>query len=204
MVARDAPKIGGIVLAAGGSSRLGRPKQFLQFKSKSLLRHAAQTMAASICDPIVVVLGAESDEAAAQIKDLPVATCLNENWRLGMSSSIKVGLAKLIEMAPEIDAVLISLCDQPFITSEILNRFSEKFAVTDVSIVAAKYNEVNGVPALFSRELFIELSRLEGDKGARDLIRSLTDLATINLPEAAFDIDSPQDFEYLSHLLLDR
>ena len=193
MVARDAPKIGGIVLAAGGSSRLGRPKQFLQFKSRSLLRHAAQTMAASICDPIVVVLGAESDEAAAQIKDLPVATCLNENWRLGMSCSIKVGLAKLIEMAPKIDAVLISLCDQPFITSKILNRFSEKFAVTDVSIVAAKYNEVNGVPALFSRELFIELSRLEGDKGARDLIRSLTDLATINLPEAAFDIDTLED-----------
>jgi molybdenum cofactor cytidylyltransferase len=186
-------KIGGILLAAGGSSRMGQPKQLLQFNGKTLLRHAAEAMAASICDPIVVVLGAETAKSAAEIEGLSVFQCFNENWKSGMSSSIKVGIAKLVKIAPEIDAVLISLCDQPFVTAEMLNRFGEKFAASDASVVAAKYNGVAGVPALFSRELFDELSRLEGDKGARELIRSHSDIATVDLPEAAFDIDIPDD-----------
>jgi molybdenum cofactor cytidylyltransferase len=197
MTGNDAPKIGGMILAAGGSSRLGQPKQLLQFKNKTILRHAVEAMAASICDPVVVVLGAETARSAEEIEMLAVAKCLNENWKLGMSSSLKIGLAKLVEIAPEIDAVLISLCDQPFVTAEMLNRFGEKFAAGGASVVAAKYNGVVGVPALFSRELFGELSRLEGDKGARDLIRSRSDIATINLPEAAFDIDTLDDIKYL-------
>ena len=186
-------KIGGLLLAAGGSSRLGQPKQLLQFNSKTLLRHAAEAMAASICDPVFVVLGAETARSAEEIEGLSVFQCLNENWKSGMSSSIKVGIAKLVEIAPEIDAVLISLCDQPFVTAEMLNRFCEKFAASGSNVVAAKYNGVAGVPALFSRELFGDLTRLDGDKGARDLIRGRSDIATVDLPEAAFDIDTPDD-----------
>ena len=180
-------------MAAGGSSRLGKPKQLLQFKGKSLLRHAAKSMVVSMCDPVVVVLGAESERSAAEVEGLQVVACINENWPSGMSSSIGVGLAKLIEIAPEIDAVLISLCDQPFVTSEILNRFCKKYAATDAAIIAAEYDGVTGVPALFSRELFGELSLLQGDKGARDVIRSREDIGTVHLPEAAFDIDIPED-----------
>lgn len=193
MAENKKPKIGGIVLAAGGSSRLGQPKQLLQFRGKTLLKHAAEAMAASICDPTVVVLGAETARLAGEMEGLSVFQCRNENWRSGMSSSIKTGLAKLIEIAPEIDAVIISLCDQPFVTAEMLNRFGEKFAAGGASVVAAKYKGVVGVPALFSRELFGELSRLVGDKGARDLIRNRVDIETIDLPEAAFDIDTPYD-----------
>ena len=190
-------KIGGLLLAAGGSSRMGQPKQLLQFKGKTLMRHAAEAMAASICDPVVVVLGAETARSAAEIEGLSVFQCLNENWKSGMSSSIKIGLAQLVEIAPEIDAVLISLCDQPFVTAEMLNRFSEKFAASDASVVAANYNGVAGVPALFSRELFGELSRLDGDKGARDLIRSRSDIEIVELLEAAFDIDTLDDIKYV-------
>ncbi len=110
-------KVGGLLLAAGGSSRLGQPKQLLQFKGKTLLRHAAEAMAGSMCDPVVVVLGAETERSANEIEGLPVVACVNENWQIGMSSSIKAGLAKLCrEIEPDIDAVLISLCDQPFVT----------------------------------------------------------------------------------------
>lgn len=186
-------KIGGLLLAAGGSSRLGQPKQLLRFNGKTLLRQAAEAMAASICDPIVVVLGAETARSAEEIETLTVAACFNENWKSGMSSSIKIGLAKLAEIAPEIDAVLISLCDQPYVTAEMLNRFGEKFAASCASVIAAKYNGIAGVPALFSRELFGELSRLEGDKGARDLIRSHSYIEIVDLPEAAYDIDTPDD-----------
>lgn len=184
-------------MAAGGSSRLGQPKQLLKFKGKTLLLRAAEGMAASICDPVVIVLGAESEKAAAEIEGLSVVPYFNENWRSGMSSSIRSGLARLIKIEPELDAVLISLCDQPFITSEMLNRFGEKFAATDAAIIAAEYSDITGVPALFSRELFGELSRLEGDKGARDLIRDLTDIVVINLPEASFDVDAADDLKYL-------
>lgn len=185
--------IGGLLLAAGGSSRLGQPKQLLKFKGKTLLRHAAEALASSMCDPVVVVLGAEIERSAAEIEGLGGTTCLNANWRSGMSSSISVGLAKLIEISPDLDAVLISLCDQPFVSAEMLNRFGEKFAATNAAVVAAAYNGVTGVPALFSRELFGELSRLDGDKGARGLIRSRPGVENINLPEAAFDVDTADD-----------
>ena len=193
MAGREKLKVGGLLLAAGGSSRLGRPKQLVEFKGKTLLRHAAESMAASICDPVVAVLGAEAGRSATEIDGLQVAVCINENWHSGMSSSIRSGIEKLVAIEPMLDAVLISLCDQPFINTEMLNRFGEKFAEGRQSVIAAKYNGVAGVPALFSRELFSELSRLEGDKGARDLIRSQRDLVTIDLPEAAFDIDTPDD-----------
>lgn len=184
-------------MAAGGSSRLGQPKQLLQFKGKTLLRHAAEAMAGSRCDPVVVVLGAETESSASEIEGLPVSVCVNENWQIGMSSSIKTGLAQLIERSPDIDAVLISLCDQPFVTAEMLNRFVEKFAAGRAVVVAAKYNGVAGVPALFSRELFGELSRLDGDKGARDLIRRRADIETIEVPEAGIDIDTQADRDLL-------
>lgn len=186
-------RIGGLLLAAGGSSRLGQPKQLFEFKGKTLLRHAAEAMTESSCDPVVVVLGAETGMSTIEIAGLSVVQCLNENWQSGMSSSIKIGLAMLLELAPEIDAVLVSLCDQPFITTEMLNRFGEKFATTNAAVIAAAYNGVTGVPALFSCEIFEELSHLDGDKGARDLIRSRFDVETIDLPEAAFDIDTPDD-----------
>ena len=186
-------KVGGLLLAAGSSSRLGQPKQLLEFRGKTLLRHAAEAMASSVCDPVVVVLGAEIERSATEIEGLGVTTCLNANWRSGMSSSISVGLAGLTEISPDLDAVLISLCDQPLVDAEMLNRFGQKFATTNADVIAAAYNGITGVPALFSRELFGELSRLDGDKGARDLIRSRPDIKTIDLPEAAFDIDTPDD-----------
>lgn len=193
MTGSETLRIGGIVLAAGGSSRLGQPKQLLRFKGKTLLRHAAEVMSASMCDPVVVVLGAEAERSAAEIEGLTVTTCLNKDWRLGMSSSISAGLAKLIEIEPGLDAVLIFLCDQPLITAEMLNRFVGRFTCTRAGVFAAAYNGVTGVPALFSRELFAELKKLVGDKGARDLIRSRPDVETVELPEAAFDIDTPGD-----------
>lgn len=189
--------VGGLLLAAGSSSRLRQPKQLLEFKGKTLLRHAAEALAESICDPVVVVLGAETEKSPHEIEGLSVVPCINENWKSGMSSSIKTGLAKLVEIAPEIDAVLISLCDQPLVTAEMLNCFGKKFAASGANVIAAKYNGVAGVPALFSRELFGDLSRLDGDKGARDLIRNRADLVTIDLPEAAFDIDTPADKDLL-------
>lgn len=186
--------VGGLLLAAGGSSRMGQPKQLLHFEGKSLLRRATKTLATSVCDPVVVVLGAELEKSAAEIAGLPVNICHNEKWQIGMSSSIKAGLRELLNIEPGLAAVMITLCDQPHVTADHVDLFAAEFHQSDATIVAAEYGGTLGVPALFAREMFVELFQLEGDKGARNLIRNCIDgIAKIILEEAAFDIDTFND-----------
>ncbi|MEK7855640.1 MAG: NTP transferase domain-containing protein, partial [Acidobacteriota bacterium] len=101
------------------------------------------------------------------------------------------------EIEPEISGVLITLCDQPRISAKMLNQFSDRYTENNAAVVAAAYNGVAGVPALFSKQLFGELTALDGDKGARSLIRNRPDLSLIDLPEAEFDIDTPDDVKSL-------
>ncbi len=153
---------------------------------------------ASVCDPLIVVLGAESGKADAAIADLPLRVCVNQEWRSGLSSSIKLGLKELLSMEPGVDAVVITLCDQLFVNAETIDRLAAEFSETQCEMVAAKYDDVAGVPALFSKGMFEALSRLEGDKGARDLIRDPNaSVATIEMREAAIDIDTPDDIDRL-------
>ncbi len=193
MTANNALKIGGLLLAAGGSRRLGSPKQLLEFQGKTLLRRSAEALGDSACEPIVVVLGAEIESSKAEISSLNITSVVNKDWESGMSSSIRVGLERLLSLEPEIDAVVITLCDQPFVTAERIQLFIEAFKQTRSPLIAAKYSDVLGVPALFSRGMFGSLSKLQGDKGARDLIRETDVTLAIDLPEAEIDIDTPDD-----------
>lgn len=195
MTASKDGNIGGLLLAAGGSRRMGTPKQLLEFEGRTLLQRAAETLIDSNCDPIVVVLGAEYSQSQVEIGGLPLAICFNGNWQSGMSSSIKAGLNELIRIEPELAAVMITLCDQPHTTADHIDLFATEFRRSAASIVAAEYGGTLGVPALFSRAMFIDLLRLEGDKGARDLIRNSKNTKRIILDEAAFDIDTPEDME---------
>lgn len=195
MTENRAPKIGGLLLAAGGSRRMGEPKQLLEFQGKTLLRRAAESLVEAGFKPVVVILGAEVERSKAEVENLTVSFAVNDEWKGGMSSSIRVGLENLILLEPDIDAVMITLCDQPFVTAEKLDLFIEEFKRNKVAIIAAKYNEAFGVPALFSRAMFGELAKLEGDKGARDLIRQTDSIISIDLPEAAFDIDTRADLK---------
>lgn len=193
MTATNPPKLGAMLLAAGGSSRFGRPKQLVQFEGESLLRRSARSLAESVYFPVVVVLGAEADAVLNEISGLPVYSVVNDDWAQGMGLSIKVGLTKLLDLEPDLDAVLISLSDQPQITGEMLNPFAARFYETSSDVIASTYDGVQGVPALFSRKLFGELSLLQGDKGARHIIRNHYYIDTIDLPEAAIDIDTVDD-----------
>jgi molybdenum cofactor cytidylyltransferase len=187
-----------IVLAAGASVRMNEPKQLLQFQGTTLLRRAAQTAVESIYQPVVVVLGANFEKMNAEIEDLPVEIVLNKNWRRGLGSSIKAGIENLLEIAPDAAALVIALADQPLVSARHLNFFAEKFEQTQSAVIAAEYNNTRGVPALFAREVFDDLCRLPGDKGAKPVIEKHRHcLSTIALPDAAFDIDTPQDFASL-------
>lgn len=193
MTANNPPKLGAILLAAGGSSRLGRPKQLLKYKGETLLRRAARSLTDSVYFPVVTVLGAGADATMNEIEGLPIDVVVNEAWGSGMSSSIKAGLKKLLDIEPDLDGILICLCDQPKITAEMLDRFATRFCEKNADIIASAYDGVTGVPALFSKELFDELASLKGDKGARQIIRNGEGIPTIELPEAAVDIDTAAD-----------
>ena len=195
-------QIGIILLAAGESRRFqNNPKQLLKFKGKTLIRHSAETALASVCSPVCVVLGAKSDEIQAEIDDLPIEIAINENWQNGMSSSLKIGLKKLLEIVPNLSAVVVQLCDQPFINSNILNHLAETYQKTNAPIVASAYAETLGVPALFSRSIFAELLNLSAQNGAKQIIKNhLALVETISIPEAEIDIDTTEDYEKINQL----
>ena len=198
MTGNEHLKIGGLLLAAGGSSRLGRPKQLVVFEGKTLLRRAAETLVDSPCNPVVVVLGAEINQSRIQIEDIPVAVCINSQWRTGMSSSIKAGLRAIVDLEPNLAAIVITLCDQPYISTDDIDRLTTEFRQSNTAIVAAAYENTIGVPALFSRESFNELLHLEGDTGARHLLRNRKNVIAVKMHNATFDIDTTDDLREFS------
>jgi len=187
-------RFGVIVLAAGGSSRMGSPKQLLQYRGETLIRRAAQAAIASTCNRVTVVIGSNAPQMTRELEDLPVSVVENQIWQTGMSSSIRAGLDDLRQH--DLDGILIMLCDQPFVTAGILNDLITTHRQTGKPIVASSYDTIQGVPAFFSRELLPELTALSADEGARRIIAKHPDLvATINFPQGAIDIDTPHDHQ---------
>ncbi len=197
MTANRSASVGGILLAAGGSTRLGRPKQLVKYQGETLIRRSAEALIQTGCSPVVVVLGGEVEGSKAELHDLAAEIALNTDWHSGMSSSIVCGLRRLTEIEPLIDGVLITLCDQPNITPDFLARFIDSYREKPQNIIATDHGEVIGVPALFSKTLFDHLLSLKGDKGARDLIRSSDIVATIRSDAVFSDIDTPEDLANL-------
>ncbi len=186
-----------IVLAAGGSSRLGVPKQLLEFRGETLVRRAAKAALESVCDRVVVVVGNHAQQMRQEIGDLPVCVVENENWQAGISSSIRTGLEQIRSPG----GVVITLCDQPLMTSAVLNELISTHCKTRRAIVASTYGTTRGVPAFFAPELFNELASLTKDEGARQIIASHPEkVATIEFPQGAVDIDTPEDRERLQQL----
>jgi len=189
---------GVIILAAGWSSRMGSPKQLLPYRGRSLVRHAADAALESVADRVVVVLGGYADEVRNELKHLPVSIVENHSWQTGMSSSIRAGLQELLS-ADQIELVIIMLCDQPYVTADVLNKLVETQRATSKPIVASTYGTIRGVPALFARELLDELNSLTADEGARRIISAHPEhVATISFAQGAVDIDTPLDHQRLT------
>jgi molybdenum cofactor cytidylyltransferase len=195
--------VGGVVLAAGGSSRLGRPKQLLLHEGKTLVRRMAEAALAAGLSPVVVVLGARAQDVAAELEGLPVHTVHNPAWEAGMGSSLQVGMRALAEPAltgsPEtVEAALVMLCDQLRVEAPHLRALVEAFARTQALIVASGYEGARGVPALFSRSLFPELEALGPAQGARGVIaREPSRVVDVTLPDGGEDIDTAADLSRL-------
>ena len=185
-----------IVLAAGGSTRLGSPKQLLVYEGKTLLRRAAETALATGCRPVVVVLGAGAEAHRTELAGLDACVVVNPTWERGMGSSLRLGMAAL-ENEARADAVLLTLCDQPFVGKDELERLIHAWdGGRQCSIAAAAYGETLGVPAVFGREYFNELAALPDAAGAKPILqRHATHTAAVPMPEAATDIDTREQYE---------
>lgn len=190
--------VGLIILAAGASTRMGTPKQLLLYQGCSLIRHVTENAIASVCEPIIVVLGANAERIKPEINQLPIQIVENQQWTEGMSASIRVGLEALLAVNQNLEAVAIALCDQPFVSSQTFNRIIEAYRVTGKPIIASEYSGTLGVPALFNRALFSELMALKSTDGAKKLIKKhMHEVFSVPFPEGAIDIDTPKDYEQL-------
>lgn len=188
---------------------MGEPKQLLLYRGRSLLRHAAETAAASRCRPIIVVLGAHAESLRGELSELlmhrTVQVVENSGWMNGLGSSISVGVRALVAAKNDIEALIIMLCDQPLVSAQLIDRLVETYERTGKSIVAAEYKGTMGVPALFHRARFAELMTLGGDSGAKQIIaKHNRDLGHVSFPEGNIDIDTPQEYERLQATTADE
>jgi molybdenum cofactor cytidylyltransferase len=194
-----------VILAAGGSQRMGLPKQLLSFGGRALLRRAADAAIASGCRPIVATIGAREPLVTRALQSLPVVVARNPNWAEGISSSLRVAIETLTQLAVDVDGVVITLADQPLVTAEDIIGLVDVHERTGKDIVASEYAGTYGVPMFVGRRLFPELMALNGDQGAKRLIaRRPEDVATMPLPNAAIDIDTPSDYERLSRAMTSK
>lgn len=190
-----------VILAAGSSSRLGQPKQLVVFEEKTLLRRVVETALAvkqaGFETPIGVVLGANFDACQRELAGLNATILENSDWPEGMASSVRRAVAWATEQRA--DALLLLLCDQPFVTTELLETVLETFEKTGQPFVASDYgNGVRGVPVLVGNGFFDELKTLRGDRGAQAVLRRYPDaVATVPFSEGHFDLDSPEDLQRL-------
>ncbi|WBA42496.1 nucleotidyltransferase family protein [Hymenobacter canadensis] len=188
-----------ILLAAGSSSRLGRPKQLLLYKGQTLLRRAGETaVAAAAGAPVVVVTGSLHPELLPELAGLPVTVVHNPEWAVGMGASILTGLAYLDALPQPPTAVTVMLCDQPFVTPALLAELRDTYVRTGRPIVASAYAETQGVPVYFATEALSLLRALPAGAGAGQLLRQHAALvATVPFPLGAVDVDTPEQYAAL-------
>jgi molybdenum cofactor cytidylyltransferase len=169
--ASDGEKIGAVILAAGASSRMGAPKQLLEYGGLTLVRRAALAAQEAGCSPVVVVTGAHAEQLEEELRGLNLREANNPEWESGMDSSIRAGIQAVVKANDKITALILMLCDQPFVTSDVLSGLITAHRETGREIVASSYGGTIGVPALFGKAFFAELVRLKSGAGAKQVIR---------------------------------
>lgn len=186
-----------IILAAGGSSRLGEAKQLLEYDSVGLLQHAVNEAAATNAKAVVVVLGSQSENIAKQIKSKKLVIVQNPEWEEGLASSIRSGINAL-EADYSADGAILMVCDQPHVTTALLDKLLEEQLFSRKPIVASEYRNTVGTPALFHHSFYPALQNLQGDAGAKKiLLQHASEVHRLSFPEGAIDIDTRIDYERL-------
>lgn len=191
-------RVGILILAAGASTRLGQPKQLLNFRGRPLIQHVADVAISIGCQPVSVVLGAHAAAIQPHLASLDIHVIHNPDWQSGMASSLRCGLQQILHRFPDLDAIVLMVCDQPLVTSALLRRLILRHQTLRCPIVASAYGSTLGVPALFHQTFFPALLTLVGDIGARSIIKQhRTSCLSMPFTEGAIDLDTPEDLKIL-------
>jgi len=198
------PAIGLVLLAAGGSARLGQAKQLLVFGGETLLRRTARAAQLSACRPLVAVLGAQAERMRSELAGFDIAVAENEQWQRGMGSSVRCGLAALLALAPDTEAAVFAVCDQPFLSPGVLDALAHAHILDGASLAACAYGGTVGVPALFGRAHFAALLALPDGAGAKHILnRHAAAVVQVPFPEGLMDIDTVDDYARLRQSVVD-
>jgi Uncharacterized MobA-related protein len=191
-------RVGALILAAGGSTRMGYPKQLIEHEGEALVRRAAVAALDAGGKPVLVVVGASSEEVAECLDGLDdVRILYNERWESGLASSLSAGLGAL-HADRSIDGALVMVVDQPLVDAGSLRKLIAAFDDRH-RIVASAYDEIVGVPVVIGSEHFDTLMNLKGDEGAGRWLRArLADVTQVDVASASVDIDTPEDAERLN------
>lgn len=180
-----------VILAAGAATRFGSPKQLARVQGHPLLPLLAARAVEVAGSAVSVVLGAHAEQITPLLRHSPASVVINRDWSEGLASSIRAGIRPI---SGHCQGALLLLADQASVTAEDLKRLSDAWRRQHRGIAAAYYQGITGVPAIFPREYFPQLLALRGDQGARALLqRHLDRLIRVPMPNAAFDLDTPQD-----------
>lgn len=184
-----------VILAAGASRRFGSPKQLADWQDRTLIQHSVQAAQSVFGDQVIVVIGAHLERIEAALMRYKVNVVLNSQWNEGIAASIRAGIKAVPGNAR---AAMILLCDQPLVTAASLQQLTDTWRQYPDAIVASEYDGTRGVPALFPADAFSDLMKLEGDRGAKQLLNDpQMNVRAVAMPEAATDIDTTTDFEQL-------
>jgi molybdenum cofactor cytidylyltransferase len=185
-----------LVLAAGASTRLGQPKQLVQLGGRPALHIVVSNAVAVAGSTVSVVVGANARDLTYMLAHSPVSIVVNRHWEEGIAASIRAGLAAA---PPACEALMILLGDQVAVTADDLRRLQDAWKGEEGSIAASVYGRQVGVPAIFPRTFFSELAELRGDQGARAILeRNAYRLLRVPVPNAAVDLDTPEDLAALT------
>ena len=181
-----------IILAAGGSRRLGQPKQLLYIMGEPLLRRIVRIAADTHPDHLIVVLGSSAYDCVPVIKHCGADIVVNPFWESGLAGSIRLGVERAEEEGA--DSILLLLADQPWLNAEVIHQFLDRMKGEPDMIVAASYEGVLGAPMMFGSAWFVRLKTLEGDQGARNIVaREGNRVQVVEWSDGAVDVDTPED-----------
>ncbi len=182
-----------LLLAAGASLRMGTSKQLLVVDGEPLLLRSVHAALEASSD-VTVVLGANAHAHRVVLRDLSIRVVDHPGWELGMGSSLKAGLKAIVAANPAVTEVIVMLCDQPKVGGTHLKAILNEASRSNQEIIASRYHDTLGVPALFKASVFSELLKLSDEAGASKLIRNHPEkVEAVDFPDGAIDLDTPDD-----------
>lgn len=191
--------VAAVIVAAGSSSRMSAIKQLLPWKRTTMLGYVIKQLEEAGADHIFVVLGAHEKEILKNIDSSTISIIHNKDWSQGMGTSIATAISYMKAQQREFDGLLLAACDQPLVSLTHYKKLINS-CINDSRIIASSYNNGMGIPVVFGRSYFDELSILKNDVGAKSIVKNHLDrLIQIDAPEAAIDLDTKEKYEKYYH-----